>query len=102
MSESKKNSLIHIFIGEKPEYDESALKRYAGIIRSFLLKDCSDVQDNPCSVQIKPLKGLRGSRNDKDALKIEVHSVLGDMKRNVFIGKIIKYISNQGCGSGSG
>ena len=52
------------------------------------MKDCSDVQDNPCSVQIKPLKGLRGSRNDKDALKIEVHSVLGDMKRNVFLGKI--------------
>jgi len=85
----KKSSRINesdFSLGERQDYDASALKRYAAVIRSFLLKDCSDFDDLPSSVCITPLRGLRGSRNDKDALKIEVFSVLGEKKRSIFTG----------------
>jgi len=81
------NQADHEFVlAHRLEYDESALKRYAAVIRGFLMKDCSDVADYMCEVVMSPLRGLRGSRNDKEALKIEVNSVLGTGRRLLFIG----------------
>jgi len=73
-------------IAERLEYDEAALKRYSAIIRGFLVKDVSDFSDNPISVVMSPLQGLRGSRNDKDALKIEAFAVFGEDSRTIFSG----------------
>jgi len=65
------------------EYDEGTLKRYAAVIRSFM--DNSD-RDDAFKVKMSPLQGLRGSRNDRDALKIEVTSAHNKGRRVLFIG----------------
>ncbi|XP_023346008.1 uncharacterized protein LOC111715006 [Eurytemora carolleeae] len=69
---------------ERLLYDQKALKRYAAVIQSFLPAD-SSVADI-YKVEISTLQGLRGSRNDKDALMIEVRVCWDDQDRIIFNG----------------
>jgi len=67
-------------------YDEKALKRYARVITGYVATHIVSIEENAYSVEIVPLKGLRGIRSDKDALKVTVCSEMQDMKKTIFTG----------------
>lgn len=68
------------------QYDEKALKRYARFIATYVATYAVGGQDNPYKVELVPLKGLRGIRSDKEALKITVHTTMSDEKKLIFTG----------------
>jgi len=68
------------------KYDNATLKRYARAICGYVIKDQVDSSDMPNKVEMTQVKGLRGSRNDRDAIKITVTSSFGDETREVFTG----------------
>jgi len=67
-------------------YDEKALKRYARVITGYVATHIVSNEENAYSVEIVPMKGLRGIRSDKDALKVTVYSEMQDMKKTIFTG----------------
>jgi len=67
-------------------YDEATLKRYARFICGHVIANQSNLNDMPNRVEMTPLKGLRGSRNDRIAIKVTVYSTCGDQSRLVFTG----------------
>jgi len=71
---------------EHLEYNEAAFKRYARVICGYVIANQVNIQDMPNKVEMTSVKGLRGSRNDRDAIKVTVHSVFGEESRLVFTG----------------
>jgi len=67
-------------------YDEKALKRYARVIASYVATHAVSGQDNPYKVELTTLKGLRGVRSDREALKVTVHTTMVDQKKLIFTG----------------
>eukprot|EP00092_Neocalanus_flemingeri_P040703 GFUD01044315.1.p1 GENE.GFUD01044315.1~~GFUD01044315.1.p1 ORF type:complete len:482 (+),score=159.93 GFUD01044315.1:42-1448(+) len=67
-------------------YDEKALKRYARVIASYVSTHAVSGQDNPYKVELGTLKGLRGMRSDRDALKVTVHTTMVGEKKLIFTG----------------
>ena len=67
-------------------YDEKALKRYARVIASYVATHAVSGQDNPYKVELVTLKGLRGIRSDREALKVTVHTTMVGEKKLIFTG----------------
>jgi len=67
-------------------YDEKALKRYARVIASYVATHAVSGQDNPYKVELSTLKGLRGVRSDREALKVTVNTTMVDEKKLIFTG----------------
>lgn len=67
-------------------YDEKALKRYARVITSYVATHAVSGQENPYKVELVALKGLRGIRSDREALKVTVHTTMVDQKKLIFTG----------------
>jgi len=67
-------------------YDEKALKRYARFIATYVATHSVGGQDNPYKVELATLKGLKGIRSDKEALKVTVHTTMNEEKKLIFTG----------------
>ena len=68
------------------QYDELGLRRYARVITGYVATHAVSGQDNPYSVEMETLKGLKGTRTDSDAIKISVYtSMMGEVKK-IFLG----------------
>ena len=68
------------------QYDERGLKRYARVITGYVATHAVSGQDNPYTVEMETLKGLKGTRTDADAIKISVYtSMMGEVKK-IFLG----------------
>ena len=68
------------------QYDERGLKRYARVITGYVATHAVSGQDNPYTVEMETLKGLKGTRTDSDAIKISVYtSMMGEVKK-IFLG----------------
>ena len=64
------------------QYDERGLKRYARVITGYVATHAVSGQDNPYTVEMETLKGLKGTRTDADAIKISVYtSMMGEVKK---------------------
>jgi len=62
-------------------YDEKALKRYAMVIANYVATHSVSGEDNSYRVELSCMKGLKGMRSDKEALKVTVHTtMMGEMK----------------------
>ena len=68
------------------EYDERGLKRYARVITGYVATHAVSGQDNPYTVEMETLKGLKGTRTDSDAIKITVYTSMMDEEKKIFLG----------------
>ena len=56
------------------------------MITGYVATHAVSGQDNPYSVEMETLKGLKGTRTDSDAIKISVYtSMMGEVKK-IFLG----------------
>lgn len=76
----------HTYSEEGLSYDKATFKKYARVIQGYVIKDQVNATDMPNKVELSQVKGLRGSRNDRDAIKITVTSNCGEESREVFVG----------------
>jgi len=67
-------------------YDLKALKRYAMIIASYVATHAVSGQDNPYRVELSIMKGLKGMRSDREALKVTVHTTMMGETKLIFTG----------------
>jgi len=72
--------------GTETNYDEKALKRYARVVATYVATHAVSGQENPYKVEMVPLKGLRGIRSDREALKVVVHTTMDEEKKLIFTG----------------
>jgi len=86
LAEGGSNIMRMIAASSEMLYDEKALKRYARVIATYVATHAVSGQENPYKVELVPLKGLKGIRSDKEALKITVHTTMGEEKKLIFTG----------------
>jgi len=80
------NILRMLDMNVERQYDERGLKRYARVITGYVATHAVSGQDNPYTVEMETLKGLKGTRTDADAIKISVYtSMMGEVKK-IFLG----------------
>jgi len=80
------NILRMLDLSVERQYDERGLKRYARVITGYVATHAVSGQDNPYTVEMETLKGLKGTRTDADAIKISVYtSMMGEVKK-IFLG----------------
>lgn len=80
------NILRMLDLNVERQYDERGLRRYARVITGYVATHAVSGQDNPYSVEMETLKGLKGTRTDSDAIKISVYtSMMGEVKK-IFLG----------------
>ena len=68
------------------EYDEKGLKRCARIIQGYVATHAVSAQDNPYTVSMEVVKGLKGTRTDTDALRITVSTSMFEEVKVIFVG----------------
>ena len=68
------------------EFDEKGLKRNARIIQGYVATHAVSAQDNPYTVSMEVVKGLKGTRTDTDALRITVSTSMFEEVKRIFVG----------------
>ena len=68
------------------EFDEKGLKKNARIIQGYVATHAVSAQDNPYTVSMEVVKGLKGTRTDTDALRITVSTSMFEEVKVIFVG----------------
>ena len=70
------------------EYDQQHLNNLAKLINRYVATHSVSGEENPYSVEISTMKGLKGVRTDSHALSVSVITTMMDEEKRIFLGII--------------